>query len=272
MIDEIARVDVHSHLVPGVDDGARTLDDALESIERMTRLGVRAIVTTPHFDASLLGGAEGEARIEAVEAAFAELKSAVRERFPEVWLGRGFEIMMDDPDPDLSDPRLRMAETSFVLIEWPSMQVPPGTDAAVRRLVSRGWRPIVAHPERYRAPEAMVSLGEMWKEAGAYLQVNLGSLLGRYGGRAERRAWELIEAGKADYLASDHHGRPHIELQLDAVVERFDALGAEEQLKMLIRSNPRRVVDDLEPLPVRPVTTATGWRARIRRLFQSEAS
>lgn len=272
MIDEIARVDVHSHLVPGVDDGARTLEDSLESIERMMRMGVRAIVTTPHFDASLMAGPAGVARIEEVEAAFAELHAAVAERFPEVWLARGFEIKMDEPNPDLSDPRLRLAGTDFVLIEWPSMQVPPGTSGAVRRLISKGLYPIVAHPERYRAPEAMVPLARMWKEAGAFLQVNLGSLVGQYGSRAERRAWQLLEAGVADYLASDHHGRPHIELQLDRVVARLEELGAEEQVKMLVRSNPRRIVDGLEPLPVRPVPKDTGWRAKLKKLFQTEAT
>lgn len=271
MIDEITRVDIHSHLVPGVDDGARTLEDSLESIGRMVDLGVRAIVTTPHFNASLLGGPMGVARIEEVEAAFSELSEAVRKQYPDVWLARGFEIMMDDPDPDLSDPRLRMAGTDFVLIEWPSMQVPPGTESAVRRLVSRGWHPIVAHPERYRAPQAMVPLAQSWKNAGAFLQVNIGSLVGRYGARAERRAWELLQAGKADYLASDHHGRPHIELQLDEVVAKLEERGADEQVKTLLRSNPRRIIDGLEPLPVRPVEADTGWRAKIKKLFQTEA-
>jgi len=272
MTDDVGRVDVHSHLVPGVDDGARTLEDALESIERMTAVGIGAILTTPHFDASLMKSDAGPARIEEVRTAFSTLRREVARAFPELWLGQGFEIMVDEPDPDLSDPRLRMAGTSFVLIEWPSMQVPPGTTGVIRRLVATGLRPIVAHPERYRTSESMRPLAQTWRDAGAFLQVNQGSLTGRYGPKAERRAWELLGAGLADYLASDHHGRPHLELHLDGVSERLGDLGAEEELRMLVRANPRRILDDLEPLPVRPIRIDEGWRAKLRKLFHTETS
>ncbi len=274
MIDEGARVDIHSHLVPGVDDGSRTLDDSLESIERMTRVGIRAILTTPHFNASILQvPEEAEARIEEVEEAFALLRDAAEDRFPEVHLMRGFEIMLDDPDPDLSDPRLRMDGTAFVLVEWPSMQVPPGTPAVLQRLRSQGYIPVIAHPERYHVGGSMVELGQLWKDAGAFLQVNHGSITGRYGGRVQTRGWDLLEAGLADYLASDHHGRPHLELQLEGVMQEVDGTGAEESIQALLRTNPRRLIDGEAPFPVRPIRASTGWKDRLKQLFNSsEAS
>jgi protein-tyrosine phosphatase len=271
-IDEHARVDIHSHLVPGVDDGSRTLDDALESIERMTRAGIRAIVTTPHFNASLLRSPKGWERIEEVAAAFDDLREAVVERFPEVFLDRGFEIMLDDPDPDLSDHALRLAGTSFVLVEWPSMQVPPATEGVLRRIRASGLAPVVAHPERYHTPDRVVPLARMWRNAGAYLQVNHGSLTGRYGARVERRAWELLETGLVDYLATDHHGRPNLELHLDGVVQRLEELEAHEQVQMLARANPRRLLDGLEPLPVPPVQIDRGWKEKLRGFFKTEIS
>jgi len=271
MNDDVARVDIHSHLVPGVDDGARTLDDALESIDRMMALGIRTILTTPHFDASLLEGPGGSERIEEVEKAFAHLTAAAAERFPTLDLRRGFEIMLDDPSPDLSDVRLRLAGTSFVLVEWASMRVPPGAAAVLERLVERGWRPVVAHPERYRDVGDIAAVASRWKDVGALLQVNHGSLTGRYGSRAERGARSLLESGLVDYLASDHHGRPHLELQLDEVVRQLENSDAEEQISMLIRTNPLRLLDDMEPLPVRPIRMGRGWRDRLRRLIRPEA-
>lgn len=272
MNDDVARVDIHSHLVPGVDDGARTLDDALESIERMAGLGIRTIVTTPHFDASLLASPAGAERVDEVERAFARLADAVAERFPAVDLRRGFEVMLDDPSPDLSDARLRMAGTSFVLVEWPSMRVPPRTQPVLERIVDRGWRPVIAHPERYRDVGDIRTVASRWKDAGAFLQVNHGSLTGRYGSRAERGAHALLGAGLADYLASDHHGRPHLELQLDEVVARLQDSDAEEQISMLVRTNPLRLLEDMEPLPVRPVHLARGWRDRLRSLMRPEGA
>lgn len=272
MSDGIGYVDIHSHLVPGVDDGARTLEDSLESVERMVGQGIRTIVTTPHFDASLLSGPEGEERIVEVEAAFASLVEAASSRFPSVRILRGFEIMLDDPGADLSDPRVRMAGTSSVLVEWPAMEVPPGTPDVLARLRANGWRPIVAHPERYRVVDDIVALAESWRAVGAVLQVNHASLSGGYGSRAERAAWSLLQAGLVDCLASDHHGRPHLPLLLDDVIERLEALDAAEQMKMLVRTNPLRLVEDEDPLPVRPVQMERGWRERIRRLIRPEAS
>ncbi len=273
MIDEGARVDIHSHLVPGVDDGSRTLDDALESIERMTRLGIRAILTTPHFNASILRVPdEAEARITEVEHAFAALHAAVEDRFPEVHLMRGFEVMLDDPDPDLSDARVRLDGTPFVLVEWPSMQVPPGTPAVIQRLRSQGHIPVIAHPERYHVGGSMVELAQLWKDAGAFLQVNHGSITGRYGGRVQKRGWDLLEAGLADYLASDHHGRPHLELQLEGTLNAVEGMGAEESIQALLRTNPRRLIDGEEPFPVRPIRSTTGWKDRLKQLFTSEAT
>ncbi|MDT8369436.1 MAG: CpsB/CapC family capsule biosynthesis tyrosine phosphatase [Longimicrobiales bacterium] len=271
-MSEDARVDIHSHLVPGVDDGARTLDDALESIGRMTRLGIRSILTTPHLDASLLRLSAGPERVAAVEAAFEGLADAVAREYPAVHLARGFEIMLDDPDPDLSDPALRMAGTTFALVEWPSMQVPPETSEVIRRLCGAGVRPIIAHPERYHTGEPIVTLAGIWRAAGATLQVNLGSLMGRYGARAEERAWALLAGGSVDYLASDHHGRPHLELHHEQVARAFEDRGAEEEFKMLVRTNPQRILDDRAPLPVRPVQRPRGWRSRLRNLFRTSPS
>lgn len=269
-IGENARVDIHSHLVPGVDDGSQTMEDALESIERMARCGIRAIVTTPHFNASLLRSPRGRERIAEVSVAFEELRGVAAERFPDVFIDRGFEIMLDDPDPDLSDPALRLAGTSFVLVEWPSMQVPPGTDGVLHRIRASGQKPILAHPERYHTSDSVVRLARMWRNAGGFLQVNQGSLTGRYGSRVERRAWELLEAGLADYLATDHHGRPSLELHLEEVEERLRSLEALEQLQMLVRANPRRILDELEPLPVQPIRVERGWKEKLRGIFKSE--
>lgn len=262
--DPEALGDLHSHLVPGVDDGARSLEEALDAVEAMTRVGIRRIVTTPHFQASLLSDpARADRRIREVQRAFREVAVRARERFPEVVLWRGFEVMLDDPHPDFSDPRVRMAGTRFVLVEWPGLKVPPGTEAVIATIRESGWVPILAHPERYRGLDQRLDLPRRWRRAGALLQVNHGSLIGQYGNEARSHAHRLLQAGLADYLSTDHHPRPDNAVRVPPVREFFEEAGAEESFMMLTRTNPQRLMDDVEPIPVPPVEAKPGLLSRL---------
>jgi protein-tyrosine phosphatase len=266
--DPDALGDLHSHLVPGVDDGARTLKDGLDTVEAMTRAGVRRIVTTPHLKASLMGDElRAEAYIRKVQRAFLSLVDAVREAFPEVVLWRGFEIMLDVPDPDFSDPRLRMAGTRFVLVEWPRLSVPPQHEAVLYRIRAGGWIPVLAHPERYRGVDEAMEMPRRWRAAGAYLQVNHGSLLGRYGNEIRNRALRLLQAGEADYLSSDHHPRPGDVLSVGPVRELMRQMEAEESFLTLTRTNPQRLMEDREPLAVDGFEFKPGLFSRLSGLL-----
>lgn len=237
----------------------------------MVAVGIDRIVTTPHLDASLTRDrARFEERMEEMERAWEEASEAVAGRWPELDFRRGFEIKMDVPEPDFGDPRLRLGGTGFVLVEWARMQVPPSSADALERLGTAGVRPIVAHPERYHNVDREMAIVEVWRGAGALLQVNFGSLVGRYGPKVEERALRLLQRGWVDYLSTDFHGRPHLELHLRDAEARLQKLGAGEQFERLAGTNPRRLFDDEEPLPVSPITLETGLIGRVRRMFGSE--
>jgi len=266
--DRSAVADFHSHLVPGVDDGARTLDESLEAVERMVQAGIRKIITTPHLDGSLTREPRAFAeRMAHVDGAWDEVRTAVGRRFPEVDFRRGHELMLDIPDPDLSDPRIRLGGTSFVLIEWPRLQLPPGTVEVLARLRASGVRPIVAHPERYIGFDRGLELVAEWRRAGAFLQMNYGSLVGRYGPEARTLAHRLLKRGWADYLSSDFHGRAHLQIYREEAVAKLAERGAEEQLTLLGLTNPQRVFKDQEPLPVPPLLAEPTLWGRLREMI-----
>jgi protein-tyrosine phosphatase len=269
--DPAAAADVHNHLVPGVDDGSRSVAETLLAVRRLAEEGIRKIITTPHLNGSLTREPEALGRrLSEVDRAFDEVAEAVRERFPEVDFRRGHEVMLDVPDPDLSDARLRMAGTSFVLVEWPRLQVPPGTPLVLERIGNEGHRPIIAHPERYGGMD--LSIAEQWRDVGAYLQVNYGSLVGRYGKQARMIALQLLRLGWVDYLASDFHARPEAKIYKTEAWQRIAAVGGHEALTFLAVVNPARILRDEPPLKAPPLSMEGGFWARVRKALNPESA
>ena len=263
-------VDLHSHLVPGVDDGAISVPDALEGLGRMVERGIRTIVTTPHLDGSVTRDPQAlEARLAVVDEAFKLVRAAVRDRHPEVSFMRGHEVKLDLPDPDLSDQRIRLGDSNFVMIEWPRLQIPPETPPVLRDLGSRGIRLLIAHPERYRGYGHDLVLVERWRHEGAFLQVNYGSLAGRYGPEAKSLALRMLERGWVDCLATDFHGRSYLRLYIDAAHQLFERLDAQRAWELLTQINPGRICRGEDPLSVPPVEGSRGLVNRIRSLFRT---
>jgi protein-tyrosine phosphatase len=245
-------LDFHNHLMPGVDDGATNLDESRSGLAVMREQGLTTIVTTPHFRATLADRPqEADIYLSELDRAFDALQQLAAAEFPELRLERGVELMLDTPTPNLRDSRLHLAGTSFVLMEFPYMSIPPNSVMAVRQLRETGVMPIVAHPERYSNMAANFDLVESWREAGAYIQINSGSVIGQYGARAKSLVWEILEQGWADYLSSDYHSRGKCPVSecASTLLER----GGAAQLRQLTVTNPERMLRSEAPLPVDPL-------------------
>ena len=250
--------DIHSHLVPGVDDGAPTVDDAMHSIGRMADAGVSRIVTTPHLPASLaLAPGRFAAFVDHVEERWTSLRALVARERPELDFRLGAEIRLDASDPDVSDPRIRLGGTSFVLVEWAGFRAPEGPPRALSRLHDMGFSPVVAHPERYAGVGDRMDAVRAWKEAGAFLQGTYGSLVGQYGAGPRARIRRMLEHGLLDYLSSDFHGRPQYALHVGRAADKLRRLGGDRQLDLLARENPARLFANQPPLPVPPLPVET---------------
>ena len=254
--------DFHNHLVPGVDDGSRSLADALHSIERMVEAGVVRIITTPHFRASSLESPLLGDLMAHHDERWRSVRDAACDAFPELDLRRGFEIRLDIPEPDLSDRRTRLGGTRFVLVEWPAFRVPRNGSEVLRRLVASDCVPVVAHPERYRGLGRGLGAAHAWKKAGARLQGNYGSLSGQYGHEPRDRIMRLLGAGMLDYLSSDFHGRPEYTFYMDQGVEVLRQWGGEEQLQLLARDNPARLFRGESPRAVPPLRVPEAFKQK----------
>jgi protein-tyrosine phosphatase len=257
--------DFHNHLIPGVDDGAQTPAESATALAAMAAEGVTSLIATPHIDASLATQPERLAdRLEAIEAGWAVLQELAADAG--VAVHRGAEMALDTPDPDFSDARLRLAGTSFVLVEFAYMTVPPQAAAALRRIRDAGWVPIVAHPERYGAMAQGADPAGEWRQAGALLQVNGGSLFGRYGEDAKRTAEQLLSRGWVDYICSDYHtrGGPGVARYRQWLREHDGG----EQCTLLTETNPGRLLAGQAPIPVPPLFSRRRLWQRMRSIFR----
>ncbi len=258
--------DMHSHLVPGVDDGARTPEDTREGLERMAAAGVTEVITTPHANASMLHE----------PALFERWAAGVEEQWPAViaaardlplTVARGHEVMLDVPDAPLTDSRLTLGDTPFMLLEWPRLHVPPASVMALQRVIAQGIRPIIAHPERYNGLDPELRMVGEWKRLGAVLQMNYGSLSGRYGPKARQTAIRLLERGWVDIMSTDFHGRAHLKLYVHEARAFFEEANAGEAWSLLSGINARRILKGETALPVPMLEVPRGFWKRVKGLF-----
>lgn len=260
-------IDFHNHLIPGVDDGAQTLEESEAGVAAFVADGVTGFVATPHVNGELtLDRAALNARLQEIDDGWHDLTELCAEKFPAVSVFRAVELLLDVPEPDISDPRLRINGGQFFLVEFPFMSVPPQSARVIRQLAATGYTPILAHPERYRGLTDVALAGE-WRQAGALLQINGGSLLGRYGPGARDVAFQLLEQGWADFLCSDYHARG------EPLIRSYEKLLIDsdgvEQAATLMKTNPARMLSGQRPLPVMPFKPRrpSVWR-RVTGLFK----
>jgi protein-tyrosine phosphatase len=251
-------IDLHSHLLPAVDDGSRSVAQSVTVLKDMAAHGVTDLCLTPHLRAGQLATAPPRAHDEA----FAALQAAAPE-LPR--LHRGAEVMLDRPLPlgGEDSRRCTIGGTRYMLVEFPRMVASDTVVVALSRVVEAGLLPLLAHPERYTccSPEAVAR----WRELGARMQVDATTLLSTQS--RGQRARALVSAGLADILAADNHGDD----RLIATGRRFlEAQDGAEQAELLTVVNPRAILDDGPLSAVPPVEIRRTWMQRIRQLLEGE--
>ena len=251
-------IDLHTHLIPGVDDGSRSVAQSVSVLQRMQERGVTDVCLTPHLKAS-----RAEQGIpSAHDSAFAQLEASAPKG---IKLHRGVELMLDRPFPvgAAGDGRLRLGRTRYILVEFMTGVAPPAALNALTQVVQFGLIPVLAHPERYRCcTPAVVS---HWKSTGALMQVD-GTTLFMPRSRGER-ARALIAAGLADIVASDNHGDDRV---LTECFVRLSENDGHEQAELLARGNPAAILADIHTSAVPPLTIKQSLLRRIRHLFNTE--
>ena len=245
-------VDLHSHLVPGVDDGSASVAESLDALRALYAEGVRTLVTTPHLLLPHLATDVAIGRtLDTQRRAFDRLAEAVAGEAELPAIGLGQEIWAPDAaslkrivgrrDVGLGGSRTLLVEFGFEL---------RGTHAeVVQTATGADWRIVIAHPERYHFPAGLQPLDVMhrWRAMGALLQVNAGSFTGHYRDHrpeSESVAWAMVAEGLVDLVATDHHGPRRSGV---SPMEAFVALrsrGEAELAERVMAERPRALLRD----------------------------
>ncbi len=238
-------IDLHSHILPELDDGARSLRESLSMAQMALDSGITAMAATPHC---MDGGAEE------TKEAFDLLKEALRDAGLPLKLTAGMEIFgTADTARLLQEGKLLTLNGSrYPLIEFSFHSAGEEETRILRSIRKAGYRPIVAHPERYGYVQRNPDLLNRWHKMGCLMQVNRGSLLGRFGHRAQDLAAEMVDRGFAAAVASDAHGfrrrTPWMEDVWELLYREVSPLCAQT----LLKDNPRKILNNESIPPVEP--------------------
>ncbi len=245
-------IDIHSHVLPGVDDGSQSLSDSLELLAQAADSGVHTLVATPHcnipeeFDNYLS---------PELDELFLRLDRAREEEGIPIRLCRGMEIFATYDMPALlRDGRVwTLNGSAYFLTEFAFDEVPDFCRLILRRCRDLGFRPIIAHPERYYFVQEDPDIAFEWCVSGYGLQLNKGSILGRFGPEPMNCARLLLQHGLAACVASDAHSpfqrSTHMGEISDYLLEEYGT----NYHRLLLEENPARILSGRDLLGYEPI-------------------
>lgn len=232
--------DIHIHMLPGVDDGAKSLEDALQMLEAASRDGTDLFCLTPHFHPGMFGNNH-----DRIEQSFREFCSAAQQKVPGTMLLLGNELRFHPNCLAWIDQGLcrTMNGTSYVLVDFSEYEDDKVICSAVYKLLNGGYRPILAHAERYRNLHRDFREIRQFINAGVLIQIDGPSLFGGWGMSAKMRSRRLIKARLVDLVCSDAHDLNARPPQLSNAYAFVSSCCGEEYADDIFSNNARALLE-----------------------------
>jgi protein-tyrosine phosphatase len=252
VISFVKMIDLHSHILPGIDDGARTMKESLALAQAYASAGYCQVIATPH----LVMGTRWTPSVDRIKALVADLNRAIAKRGIALTVLAGMEIALDPQISELLDTGgLRsLGNSTYLLIETPFQQFPPGWEQIIFSIRAKGYAILLAHPERCMQLADNADGVDRLKNAGVFFQINLGSVSGRYGRAVARTAQAMLRRGQAHCLATDSHRVAHLDPEcLQAVAHRIRETIGDENFDRISVENPQRILAGEPLLPITAV-------------------
>ena len=244
-MERLRIIDLHCHILPGLDDGSQSLQETLEMLHLAAQSGVRATVATPHC--------AGDSVSETSDGLML-LREAMEDLRIPVTIYPGMEILglADTAQLLRAGKLLTLNGSQYPLIEFPFHEAAEDNTRILSDVIQAGYRPLIAHPERYECVQEESECINQWYQMGCLFQINRGSLLGRFGRRVQGMAFSLVDRGFATVVASDaHSSRMRTPWLLD-VYELLEHEFSPRAARHLMWNNPQKILNNERILPVNP--------------------
>ena len=217
-------IDIHNHILPGIDDGAANVEDSLLLISKFSEIGIKNFIATPHVMNDYYPN-----NPEIINEALDKVKQALEEQdMHDINISAAAEYMMDQSFLDMIDEQqLLCLKENYVLVEMSYFQPPINLNEILFRLQTQQYKPVLAHPERYvYFHSSNLDRYEELKRRGCYFQINALSLVGHYGTNIQKACFDLLDKDLVDFIGTDTHQLRHLEKlsSLDISEKRFNQL------------------------------------------------
>ena len=244
-MERIKIIDLHCHILPGLDDGSGSPEESLAMVRLAIESGVRAIVATPHCAGDRRQAVTGEWRL---------LQEALEDMEMPLTVYPGMEILGHGETARLlkEGKLLTLNHSRYPLIEFPFRAMAEENTKILSEAIEAGYRPLIAHPERYECVQEDPGCVNLWCRMGCLFQINRGSLLGRFGQAAWDMAFELVDRGFATVVASDAHSSRMRTTWLRDVYDLLAKEFAPAAAQYLMWHNPQKILKNELIHPVKP--------------------
>ena len=230
-------IDFHSHILPGIDDGSRSIEQTIRMLKEAKEAGFTKIISTSHYI---------EGYYESDEAERTELLNEVQKNISGIELYLGNEIYITNNMINLiqNEKASTINNSKYVLFEFPLSAKSMNDKEVVYRLIENGFVPIIAHPERYSYvqdnPEYIEELAEM----GALFQANYGSIIGMYGKKAEKTLKKLLKNDLIRFFGTDSHRIDQVYTKMPKILKKLHKFLSDEEIEEFTVINPQKVLNN----------------------------
>lgn len=256
-------IDIHTHILPSIDDGAQDLKESIELLQTLAKQGVTEVIATPH----VIKGTYDNTR-STIDEQLNLLKNAIIDNNIEMKIYPGAELYLDtDTVENVKANNLTLASSRYVLVESSFQKFPNNFEGILFHLQQEGYEPIIAHAERFHDFNTNFNYLVTLLNRGFYVQVNCGSLFGEIGERIRKFALKLLEQGCIHFLASDLHGLKKRPLVMDKTYNFISENFSEELAELLMVENPSNIINNK---PIKSMISDVYWEKEEDASFLSK--